>query len=184
MSIIFPGDWLCVTQRQPWASLIAVGEKQVITRTQQPPIGPRGVPREDFPIAIVASGSEDQRAYLSHYKWPYVREAMQHHKLERPLPQGIVATAWMTCSIRASLCKGITTKERKFGTYTPEMWAWFLIEISPLETPIKMLAEHGVWVPPFDVGLRLTAHHQVARVKGRHAYGQQTGQDERDRTHP
>jgi hypothetical protein len=160
--VIWPHDWRCVTQRQPNATLIAVGAKCIITRKDRPH-------KDDFPLGIVAGPNPN---------WPDGWRTRERRQLldaygVRPIncPTGcIVATAWMASSVAAQLCTGISLQERRLGQFVAGMWAWFLIDIFPLDEPISIDAQHDLWTPDERLALRLQEHH-AAKLKARISHG-------------
>jgi hypothetical protein len=158
--MFWPHNWRCVTQRQPLASLIAGGAKQVITHATRPDA-------DDFPLAIVAG--ENARWYAEWSTNRPLRERLARCGITKgaTLPTAcVVATAWMSASVHARLCKGISPQERAFGRYTQDMWAWFLIDIFALDNPIEVTPEAGLWTPDSNLAQALHRHH-TAKLRER-----------------
>lgn len=133
-----------ITLIQPWASLIALGEKRIETRSWN--TGYRG------PIAIHAG------------KKPPVDlgTASLYAALERAdvglddLPLGsVVATAtlidciWFDDGFYERLCEGLIEHaaryERDFGDFSGGRFGWYLDNVVPLPEPIPARGYQGLW---------------------------------------
>lgn len=123
---------------QPWASLVALGEKKWETRCR--PFSHRG------PIAIHAAKNKDA-AILYGRCDPYKSALARHGIVDWcELPLGvIVAVADLTEVVTTTewlrkYCKTPTDrkadKEYCFGDYAPDRFAWHLENVRRLETPI------------------------------------------------
>lgn len=164
------GTLPALTLTQPWASLVALREKRIETRSWQ--TGYRGR------IAIHAGKGP------ATYGWQYLQHLCRNvepfrsvlapliqdgHVAER-LPLGaIVATAELVACepifrdglgpLRDAqgphLPQPISDQERAFGDYSPGRFAWLLGEIKPLEQPIPARGAQGLWrwTPPAGVEL-------------------------------
>lgn len=157
--MFWPHNWRCVTQRQPLASLVAVGAKQIITHAIRPD-------RDDFPLAIVASSNG---RWYPEWDRKYMRGILAGYaiKTTADTPTAcVVATAWMASAVAVHLCTTISRLERNCGQYTTGMWAWFLVDIFALDEPIACSPEAGLWTPGADLARRLHAHHH-AKLRGR-----------------
>ena len=140
-----------LTLTQPWATLVALGEKRIETRSW--PTRYRG------PLAIHAAKSfpADCRDLCD---TPPFREALRKHGLgASDLPRGcVIATARLvscleTDGIRFYMHKdarmlgfdpdcitgSVALHEPDFGDYSPGRFAWFLIDIvrSPIPIPAR-----------------------------------------------
>lgn len=150
--MIWPSDWRCVTQSQPWATLIARGGKSIITRADRPH-------QDDFPIGIVAGVHADwqrrvDESWRNRAIWNYL--AAHHINRRDALPTAaVVAVAWMTSSLQASLCTGIGEWERRVGQYEPNMYAWMLINVCPVDEPIFIEPSAKLWTPETSLAQRL-----------------------------
>jgi len=144
-----------ITIHQPWATLIALGEKRFETRGW--PTKHRG------PIAIHAGKKIDELAFCD---WP-ICETLRKHGIVHlaDLPTGkIVATANMTecwrvigiadvpvkeTSVLSSGNRmfGITpaTEEYQFGDFSEGRYAWELTDVQPLPVPLPAKGQQGFW---------------------------------------
>lgn len=153
---------------QPWASLVAWGDKQIETRSW--PTAYRGL------VAIHAAKrwTADEKHQL---RQPYFREAMERKyehicHAEALMPLGcIVAVAQLTdCrSMRGMRWEGdglrlirlvdtdtehyitVSRKEVAFGLYSPERFAWVLSDIRALPEPIPFRGMQGLFDAPADL---------------------------------
>lgn len=156
---MWPGDWRCVTQSQPWATLIARGGKSIITRADRPD-------RDDFPIGIVAGVHADwQRRVHSKAVWGYLAAHHIHRRTELPTA-AVVAVAWMTASMPAMLCTGIGEWERRCGQFDRTMHGWILINVAPIEEPIPIAPQSTLWTPEYSLAQRLQAIYHAKLTEG------------------
>ena len=130
-----------ITLYQPWASLIAMGEKRIETRSWK---------RDSVlgsAIAIHAGirFAPEQRALC---RTDPFRSALKRHGLdEASLPLGaIVALARIVAFHPASeIAPRVGADERAFGDYGPGRWGWELAEIEPVTPQIRVRGWQGVW---------------------------------------
>jgi len=150
-----------LTLYQPWATLIALGEKRIETRSWYTSY--RG------PLAIHAGKTDD---YINPAKIRYIcneqpfRKALDRAGLYRSFyltafPRGCIVA---TCELIA--CKKIystdcqpdfqgwkisghyfpaSNQEYEFGDYSIGRFMWFLANIKPLEKPIPAVGSQGLW---------------------------------------
>jgi activating signal cointegrator 1 len=148
----------------PWAMLIAWGEKRFETRGHA--INYRGT------ILIHAGATWNARLHELCFTEPFC-SVIEHQGISmkyRPytgsirlgLPLGaIVAVAdlvecwWM----RDQAIPGfqIDARERAFGDFSPGRYAWQLENVIALAEPVKAAGRQGIWYPSVEV------HDQVAR---------------------
>lgn len=132
----------CLTIRQPWATLIALGEKQFETRSWRTLY--RG------PLAIHAGMQVNRAICLTE---PYRSVLARHGITVDDLPTGrIIATSCITG------CIEITSHEVQqgwpggneyvFGNYAEGRFAWKLEEVVPLVHPISAKGRLGFWEYP------------------------------------
>lgn len=160
-----------LTLTQPWATLVAIGAKQIETRSWFTSY--RG------PLAIHAAAGYGKGGLRGHKALcgtePFcsvLNEACARHYdaldqsrgwlravAEHPfMPTGaIVATCELVCckNITLSARYGwhgvagrdweMTDQERAFGDYTPGRYAWLLTNVRALETPIPAKGTLGLW---------------------------------------
>lgn len=165
---------------QPYASLIAVGEKRIETRHWSAPASL--ICRRVAIHATKGTGPGGERAYRELLNTEPFRSALAEHGLDSDahrglhrdpvtgelaplipadaLPRGaIVATAVldrcteMTAQVIAMLELN-RPREHAFGYYEPGRYAWVLRDVKPLATPIPFTGSQGI----FDVPDELFEH--------------------------
>jgi hypothetical protein len=136
-----------LTVRQPWATLIAIGAKQIETRSRK--TNYRGL------LAIHSSVRISKRDEALITKEPFKTAMMRDARpggspweAQELLPCGVIlATCRLvkclpTEAIRSSLhC----TDEWWFGDYSRGRWAWMLSDVRRLVTPIPAKGQLGLW---------------------------------------
>lgn len=129
---------------QPWASLIALGEKKIETRSWRTKY--RG------PVLIHAGKSVDKEA-LKNFSI-----VLAYHRLPK-LPSGVIlAKAEIVDCVEidpgtdppnrtAYLKNGekVTGNEFSFGDYSPGRFAWILDNVEPLKEPIPAKGQLSLW---------------------------------------
>lgn len=143
-----PGQYHALSLWQPWASLIALGEKRIETRSWGTPY--RG------PLLIHATKKSPKDAYELCYEYPFA-EALARRGIAWPgaLPRGaIVAVAdLVTCirldddlTVRDTLLVPFAREyERHFGDYAIGRHAWVLGRVRPVDPPIPTGGGRGLW---------------------------------------
>jgi hypothetical protein len=148
-----------ITIIQPWATLIALGEKRFETRSWA--TKHRGL------LAIHAGKKVDKEACL---REP-IRSVLDKHGYSADnLPTGaIVATSnlrncfsvhidhsgdvvLLTSNESPVFWMGNDTNEQKFGWYEEGRFAWELADINPIGLPILAKGQQGLWNYPMDGG--------------------------------
>lgn len=141
---------------QPYATLAAIGAKKWETRGWRPSVK-KG---ELFAIAATARYSELSQTMED---FPEFRFALR--RIERPLPTGkIIAVArigevistmeW----VRRFCRRGMLEKHESeycFGDYSPNRFAWELIDVTPLATPLACSGMQRFWSVPDDLHRRI-----------------------------
>ncbi|MEO3947660.1 ASCH domain-containing protein [Gorillibacterium sp. CAU 1737] len=140
-----------ITIHQPWATLIALGEKRFETRSW--PTKHRG------PIAIHAGKKVDREAC----EQVDIKSALDKHGLTADtLPTGVVvATSRIADCLEIHIDHtgdavlliekapyawiGEGSPEFAFGWYSDGRYAWELIDIKPLMDPIPAKGQQGLW---------------------------------------
>lgn len=135
-----------VTIKQPWATLIALGEKKFETRSWATKY--RG------PIAIHAGKSVDKEAFEDFY----IKGTLAEHGITtwQELPTGVVLAKaeLVKChKVGATVghvsvfeCgEGITGMEEVFGDYTEGRYAWELANLQVLEEPVPAKGQLSLW---------------------------------------
>lgn len=151
-----------LTLTQPWASLVAIGEKRIETRSWQTSY--RG------PLAIHAGKGlkpVGNRAGLCNLCLtdPFF-SALFEGGIEGPddLPLGaVVATADLAACLPTEHLDELLERmpsmadfepspnEKAFGDYTPERFGWVLRNVKPLSTPIPCSGALSLWRLPSEV---------------------------------
>lgn len=132
----------CLTIRQPWATLIALGEKQIETRTWR--TAHRGE------LAIHA-GMQVNKAICR--TEPYQSLLACHGYTADNLPTGkIIAVSRIAdcCEVTPELAQQGWPggNEYVFGNYAEGRYAWKLEEVVPLVHPIPAKGRLGFWEYP------------------------------------
>lgn len=158
-----------LTLTQPWATLIALGEKRIETRGW--PAHHRG------PIAIHAAkgvaplGGEDAFEQLC-ASAPFAEMLAKHELEPADLPRGaVVAIAKLVgCFAMTELGTALrlpefadfkaAEHERAFGDYTPGRYAWVLRQVQPIRPPIEASGKQGLWDLP-DCAFSLSLLREV-----------------------
>lgn len=135
-----------ITIIQPWATLIALGEKRYETRSW--PTKYRG------PIAIHAGKKIDKDAFMDFE----INSALRKHGIYTAddLPTGaVVATAELKDCLKSVdtwtdgyiLENGVYvySPEYEFGEFTPGRYAWEMVDVHQLPEPILAKGQQGLW---------------------------------------
>lgn len=141
-----PYEVRALTLTQPWASLVAWGEKRIETRDWGTIY--RG------PLAIHAAKSFPRWAVEACFAEPFRSVLAAHVEYLQDLPLGaIVAVAELVdCArIAPNYVAGLGDQERAFGDYTPGRIAWELSSVRPLSQPIRARGSLGLWVPESQI---------------------------------
>lgn len=144
----------CISLRQPWASLVALGEKQVETRSWQ--IRFRGV------LGIHASRRvrPEDAALLS-------REPFQSSLLRGGIASPLdLPTGHIVGMCRIIACEphtpdfiaSLSARERAFGTYAPGRWGWLISDPHPLPQPIPARGRLGIWTADTEIAAQLAEY--------------------------
>jgi hypothetical protein len=128
-----------LTLTQPWATLVAIGAKQIETRSWST--------RYRGPLAIHAAKGFPRAAHDLCYTEPFIT-ALELAKIgPGVLPRGlVVATCQLTNVVRVEPGRLYATeRERAFGDYTIGRYAWLLDEVEPLPEPMPARGALGLW---------------------------------------
>lgn len=147
-----------LTLWQPWASLVAWGEKRIETRSWSTTY--RG------PLIIHAAKTFPVEAREVAFIEPF-RSVLVAHGVTalRDLPLGafVAVTELDDCKrITPDHAATLSEQERAFGDYTPNRVAWELSDIRLLTTPILARGAMGLWTPDGDTVALLTAQERAA----------------------
>lgn len=125
-----------LTLIQPWATLIALGEKQIETRSWDTKY--RGK------IAIHAGKKIDKKAF----ERPIYKDVLKKHNVTiSNIPTGcVIAVCTLeTTSPTEKLCEIVSEKEYAFGDYSPNRYGWRLKDVHLLKEPIPAKGMLGLW---------------------------------------
>ena len=137
-----------VTVHQPWATLLAYGEKKYMTRTWYPNCLDRG---DRLAIHAGKSFNRDVLAV------PAIRAALKHIRRRRghvywggdklQLPQGkVLAVARLEHVLETErAAAGIEDHEREMGDWSDGRYAWRLRPLTRPESPIPARGQQGLW---------------------------------------
>lgn len=130
-----------LTLTQPWASLVAIGAKQIETRSWRTPY--RG------PLAIHAAKGWTKADVALFFEAPF-REPLTAagYKFYSQLPRGaVIATCRLIdCRPTEIIVPSINgTAEVIFGNYELGRWAWLLADIQKLPEPIPARGALSLW---------------------------------------
>lgn len=122
-----------ITLTQPWATLVALGHKQVETRCWRTSY--RG------PLAIHAAKGFPKAAV----EFAQVERSLG--RLPSRIPRGAIVATCRLVDIRPTIEAALTLSalERHLGDYGDGRWAWFLDEIVPLIEPIPAKGALSLW---------------------------------------
>lgn len=145
-----------ITLTQPWATLLAIGEKKVETRGWRP----RGLrPGERVAIHAAKSWGEGDDGLYTATTEPFksaLRRGYHAGLIVDPviakLPRGCViaiATFDKVVPGDSPLIDTLSEQEQDFGYYGEGRWAWFFSNVKPIE-PIRARGQLWLWdwTPP------------------------------------
>lgn len=145
---------------QPWASLIALGEKQIETRSWQ----------TDYRGPLLIHASKSLRCANEAWKEPFYAALKPLHSMvdNKPSIQYSVGAIIAKCNLvdcvkivsresyHSMACleggRDVTGKEFKFGDYTPGRYAWLFEDIELLPELIPAKGQLKLWEYPFNEG--------------------------------
>lgn len=143
-----------ITIREPYASLIAHGEKRIETRTWAPSY--RG------PLLIHAAVGRPEE---DSFAWRIVRRHGLTYSGEATRGK-IVAVAWLATAGPADALLHVHAghlpfNERELGWYGPGRCGLLLERVVALPRPIPARGALSLWVPPPDVVERVRAQTEI-----------------------
>jgi activating signal cointegrator 1 len=129
-----------LTLKQPWASLVALGAKQIETRSW----------RTSYQgLLAIHAGAE----FLEPQRRLSRRAGFAQALGDKELPLGAVIatctligcvpTEWLPICILGQATP--SPKERLFGDYSSGRWAWLLADVEPLSWPIAAVGKLRLW---------------------------------------
>lgn len=137
---------------QPWATLVAVGEKKLETRSW--PTYYRG------PLLIHASKGFPLGARTICHRAPFcyaLARAGYLHPKELPLGAIVGIVTLTGCTSTTDALEGISAEEHAFGDYGPGRFAWRLTEALRFNEPIPCKGALGLWKVPDEIARQLEA---------------------------
>ncbi|WP_244268318.1 ASCH domain-containing protein [Paenibacillus barengoltzii] len=144
------GDLMrCITIRQPWATLIAIGDKRLETRSWRTNYrGELGI-HAGKQVDRKACETEPIRSLLAEHGYRTVDQlpmgaivAVCRLNDCLPVVQNDGRTAWLEAGERRLEAAG---QEYRFGDYALGRYAWELTELRRLREPIPALGKQGLW---------------------------------------
>lgn len=129
-----------ITLWQPWATLVAIGAKQVETRSWDTPH--RG------PLAIHAALTDRHIDFAGHPSfWTPLSSAGYRTPYDLPLGKVVavckLTDTWST-NDQAKLGE-LSEEELAFGDYSPNRFAWVLEEIEMMKEPFHARGRQRLW---------------------------------------
>ena len=151
-----------ITLWQPWATLVALGEKKIETRGW--------VASYRGPLAIHAAKKADGALLQLCDSSPYLG-LLRKHGFGRfdDLPLGAVVAVvdftWAGRSevIRPRLQSNGDEQELLLGDYSPDRWGWYFENIRPLKRPVMATGAQGLWYWDVPVNLQRPLGLTVAK---------------------
>jgi len=123
-----------LTLTQPWASLVAIGAKQLETRSWSTSY--RGQ------LAIHAAKGFPNWAQMTCYEEPFRTTLRGSGAVGNPpqvanLPRGVIIAVCKLVDVRRITSTNVPNEpERSFGDYTVGRYMWLLEDVQMLETPV------------------------------------------------
>lgn len=158
----------CISLWQPWATLIALGEKTIETRSSSTDYrGPLAIhAAKKWGLGMLAlTRSEPLIAHrLRYHGISFDTPGLNYATLQPPIPfAAVVAVADLVGCERTEnldsrlwiIGRQVSIKERAFGDYTPGRWAWILDNIRKVDPPIYCRGARGLFRLPPDVETQL-----------------------------
>lgn len=151
MSKHYTGPMKALTLTQPWASLVALGEKRIETRSwstnysgQLAIHAAKGYPKwaketcEEEPFFSSLGG------YLGAYS---IIESVEEPRrpIKCPTAAVLCIVKLMGCRRTEDVVNQISNKERAFGDYDHGRYAWFLELVEVFKEPIPATGSLGLW---------------------------------------
>ena len=122
-----------LTLTQPWASLVALGLKQVETRSW--------ATRYRGPLAIHAAKGFPSSAR----QFAEVERALRRIPGRLPFGAVLCTVDLVDCQPTQDIAPTLTGLERLYGDYTWGRWAWVFKSLSVLEAPVGAKGALGLW---------------------------------------
>jgi hypothetical protein len=144
--------WRGLTLTEPWATLVALGEKEWETRSWSTPY--RGW------VAIHAASRMPQYAVNAVLSYPFLETLVQHGVLEtmngaraiegrirQQFPRGVIVGIAKLVEVEPTIAvvKRISGKEQRFGDYSSGRWAFRFVGAQRLAKPIVCSGALSMW---------------------------------------
>jgi hypothetical protein len=129
-----------LTLTQPWSTLVALGVKNIETRSWSTPYRGR--------LAIHAAKGFPPDARLICRREPFKRVLMAAGiESLADLPRGVLlATVQLVdCVPTGKVRSQLSSEEYAFGDYSAGRWAWLLDDVQPLSEPVPACGALGLW---------------------------------------
>jgi hypothetical protein len=144
-----------LTLTQPWATLVALGEKQIETRSWNTKY--RGL------VAIHAAKTFPRWAKELAESDPYFVTTLGKYPVTR-VPLGAIIAIVRIVSVCRTQDTFVGAKETAFGDYGADRWAWTLRERVAFDEPIPCKGMLGLWaLPPEALAACETAMGTITR---------------------
>lgn len=135
-----------LTMTVPWGTLVALGAKQIETRSWPTPHrGPLAIhiAKTLPPEALVCCDEPRFRQALEAGGYRCQPDAGQNH-WGLPLGQ-IIAVVWLDEVQQITPLFQVEEPERSFGLFSPGRYAWIFSEVYRLAAPLRARGSLGVW---------------------------------------
>ncbi len=139
--------WKVLTLTQPWATLLATGEKRLETRSWQT--------RYRGPLAIHAAAAFPLPARRLCADEPLAGALGRHGYLgPGDLPRGVVLATCRLVAIRrvASATDVPQGDEARFGDFSIGRFVWVVADVRPLARPLPERGRLGLWTAALPGG--------------------------------
>ena len=137
-----------ISLRQPWATLIALGEKRIETRSWKPDY--------EGPVLIHAPKrwTREQQELITR---PVFRDALGDYGITKPMPlggfvaKGNIGACFTSDEVYESdggrLALRLKGNESAFGDYSPGRWCWVIYDVVAFPELIPARGFQGLWTP-------------------------------------
>lgn len=161
---------------QPWASLIAWGEKKYETRHWKPTSMKKG------DLLTIHAGKQFGKEELAYCNGERFRSVLLQHGISivtrDNMPRGaVIAIAELVAVFRTEdIVRTLSMQERAFGNYGPRRYAWELKIICKLPEPISCAGEQSLWNWELPINMRKTDSLDNLTKVGNSYYDRATGE--------
>jgi hypothetical protein len=147
-----------LTLRQPWATLLAGGEKKIETRSWTTQHRGR--------VAIHASKAWEQADYDLSYLHVFARSLMRlGFDDPKGLPTGMIIGSGLLMDVKPTreVRGDVTMQEYSFGNYETGRWAWLFVDLVMFKVPVPCRGMQGLWTVPPEVFPLVDMNEGIAR---------------------